>query len=85
MLISQLLRCYSYIVLASMVLTWLPVNDTTRSLTRLVDALTEPLLRPLRKALPPGGSELGNGGALLRAGGSQSPDLTYFPHPPPFR
>ena len=55
MLISQLLRCYSYIVLASMVLTWLPVNDTTRSLTKLVDALTEPLLRPLRKALPPGG------------------------------
>ena len=55
MLISQLLRCYSYIVLASMVLTWLSVNDTTRSLTKLVDALTEPLLRPLRKALPPGG------------------------------
>ena len=52
MLISQLLEFYSYIVLASMVLTWLPVNDTTRSLTRLVGALTEPLLRPLRKALP---------------------------------
>ena len=54
MLISQLLRFYSYIVLASMFLTWLPVNDTTRSLTRLVGALTEPLLRPLRKALPQG-------------------------------
>ena len=55
MLISQLLEYYSYIVLASMVLTWFPVNDTTRSLTRLVDAFPEPLLRPLRKALPPGG------------------------------
>ena len=55
MLISQLLRFYSYIVLASILLTWLPVNDTSRSLTRLVGALTEPLLRPLRKALPPGG------------------------------
>ena len=52
MLISLLLEFYSYIVLASMALTWLPVNDTTRSLTRLVGALTEPLLRPLRKALP---------------------------------
>jgi len=54
MLISQLLEYYSYIVLASILLTWLPVNDTTRSLTRLVGALTEPLLRPLRKALPQG-------------------------------
>ncbi len=55
MLISPLLELYTYIVVASMVLTWLPVNGTTRSLTRLVDALTEPLLRPLRKALPQGG------------------------------
>ena len=55
MLISLLLEFYSYIVLASMVLTWLPVNDTTRSLTRLVGALPEPLLRPLREALPQGG------------------------------
>ena len=79
MLIIQLLEFYSYIVLASMVLTWLPVNGTTRSLTRLVDALTEPLLRPLRKALRQdhgaGGAELGTGGALLRAGGSHAPDL----------
>ena len=55
MLISQLLAFYTYIVAASIVLTWLPVNGITRSLTRLVDALTEPLLRPLRKALPQGG------------------------------
>ena len=53
-MLIQLLEFYSYIVLASMVLTWLPVNGTTRSLTRLVDALTEPLLRPIRKALPQG-------------------------------
>ena len=58
MLISLLLEFYSYIVLASMVLTWLPVNDTTRSLTRLVGALTAPLLRPLRKVLPQGGQNL---------------------------
>ena len=57
-MLIQLLEFYSYIVLASMVLTWLPVNDTTRSLTRLVGALTEPLLRPLRKALPLGGQNL---------------------------
>ena len=56
MLVSQLLDLYSYIVLASIILTWLPVNGTTRSLARLVNALTEPLLRPLRKALPQGGS-----------------------------
>ena len=54
MLISQLLNFYSYIVIASMFLTWLPVNDLTRSLTRVVDALTEPLLRPIRNALPQG-------------------------------
>ena len=54
MLISPLLELYTYIVVASMVLTWLPVNGTTRSLTTLVDALTEPLLRPIRNALPQG-------------------------------
>ena len=54
MLISQLLEFYSYIVLASMVLTWFPANGITRSLTTLVDALTEPLLRPIRNALPQG-------------------------------
>ena len=54
MLISQLLGFYSYIVLASMLLTWLPVNDITRSLATPINALTEPLLRPLRKALPQG-------------------------------
>ena len=55
MLISLLLEFYSYIVLASMVLTWLPVNGTTRSLKSLVAVLTEPLLQPLRKVLPQGG------------------------------
>jgi uncharacterized protein YggT (Ycf19 family) len=55
MLISQLLEFYSYIVLASMFLTWFPVNDTTRSLRSLVDAFTEPLLQPIRKVLPQGG------------------------------
>jgi YggT family protein len=55
MLIGPLLEIYTYIVVASMVLTWLPVNGITRSLTRLVDALTEPLLQPIRKALPQGG------------------------------
>ena len=54
MLISPLLEYYSYIVLASMFLTWLPVNGITQTLTRLVGALTEPLLRPLRKVLPQG-------------------------------
>ena len=55
MLISQLLEIYTYIVVASIVLTWLPVNGITQSLTRPVDALTEPLLKPIRKALPEGG------------------------------
>ena len=36
MLISQLLGFYSYIVLASMLLTWLPVHGITRSLAREV-------------------------------------------------
>ena len=57
-MLIQLLEFYSYIVLASMVLTWLPVNGITRSLTTLVDALTEPLLRPIRNALPQGGQNL---------------------------
>ena len=55
MLIGPLLEIYTYIVVASIVLTWLPVNGITQSLTRPADALTEPLLQPIRKALPQGG------------------------------
>jgi YggT family protein len=55
MLIIKLLNLYLYVVLASMVLTWLPVNGITRALAALVHSLTEPALGPIRKVLPQGG------------------------------
>ena len=55
MLIIKLLDYYSYVVLLSVILTWFPVSSTTLSLVKLANSLTEPVLRPIRNALPQGG------------------------------
>ena len=58
MLIIRLIDIYSFIVLAAVVLSWVPVNRRL-PLVMLVDALTEPALRPIRQVLPPmGGLDL---------------------------
>jgi YggT family protein len=54
MLIIKLLDYYSYVVLLSVILTWFPVSGTTLSLVKLANSLTEPVLRPIRNALPQG-------------------------------
>lgn len=57
--ISYLISLYVYIILASVILSWLmafgvvnPYNRFVGSLAQALSAVTEPLLRPIRAALP---------------------------------
>ncbi len=53
------LQLYTYLIVASAILSWLVAfnvvntrNDFVRSIGRFLDAVTEPVLRPIRNILP---------------------------------
>jgi YggT family protein len=57
--ISYLITLYTYVIIASVILSWLMAfgvinayNPFIRSLWQGINAVTEPLLRPIRDALP---------------------------------
>jgi YggT family protein len=57
--ISHLITLYIYIIFASVILSWLmsfgvvnPHNPTVRAIHHALEAVTEPLLRPIRRAMP---------------------------------
>lgn len=54
MLLVRLIDLYSLIVLAAVILSWIPV-DRRNPLVMIVHGLTEPLLAPIRSVLPPMG------------------------------
>lgn len=53
-LIGTLIDLYSLIVLAAVIMSWLPVNRRNALVTALY-AATEPVLAPIRRVLPPTG------------------------------
>ena len=65
-LLLLLLDIYWWIVLAAVVVSWLVAlgllnvyNHLARSIIRALEALTEPVFRPIRKVIPPiGGLDL---------------------------
>jgi YggT family protein len=57
--ISYLITLYTYVVIAAVILSWLmgfgvinPYNPYVRALYQALSVVTEPLLRPIRNALP---------------------------------
>jgi YggT family protein len=57
--ISALITLYIYIIIAGAVMSWLiafnvvnPYNQFVRSLWQALNAVTEPLLRPIRRMMP---------------------------------
>ena len=57
--ISSLITLYIYIIIAGAVMSWLiafnvvnPYNPIVRSVWQALNALTEPLLRPIRRWMP---------------------------------
>lgn len=59
-LIAYLVEAYVFVLIARALLSWFPARAGTplASVVRVLDAVTEPVLRPVRRVLPP-----------LRAGG----------------
>ncbi len=58
-LILKILDLYSYVIIATAIMSWLLAfdvinfrNDIVRSIWNFLNALTEPLLRPIRRFLP---------------------------------
>jgi YggT family protein len=56
---SYLITLYTYIVIANVILSWLmafgvvnPYNPTVRVIWQALNALVEPLLRPIRAVMP---------------------------------
>jgi YggT family protein len=54
-IVRQIIWAYSLVVLARVVLEWVPVGDEhpVGKLRRVLRSLTDPLLRPLRALIPP--------------------------------
>jgi YggT family protein len=52
-LIGLLLQLYSFIMLARVLLSWFPNIDRSNPIIQLLYDLTEPVLRPIRQAIPP--------------------------------
>jgi YggT family protein len=57
--ISYLIQLYVYVIIAGVILSWLmafgvvnPYNPTVRGIWQTINAVTEPLQRPIRNALP---------------------------------
>lgn len=49
--IEALLGAYSFILMARILVSWLPI-DANNPLVRFLDEATEPVLRPIRSVLP---------------------------------
>ncbi|MCB1521680.1 MAG: YggT family protein [Hyphomicrobiaceae bacterium] len=57
--ISQLITAYIFIIIASVIMSWLigfgiinPYNQIARTIWNFLQAVTEPALRPIRRMLP---------------------------------
>ena len=51
-LLDALLGAYSLVLLGKAIVSWFPVN-THNPIVRFLDSLTEPVLTPVRKNVPP--------------------------------
>lgn len=52
--LAQLIDLYSLVVLAAVILSWVPL-DRRHPLVTITRGLTEPALAPIRKVIPPMG------------------------------
>jgi YggT family protein len=51
--ISLLLQVYSYVLLARALVSWIPNLDPYNPIMQLLYQITEPVLEPIRKLVPP--------------------------------
>ncbi len=51
--ISVLLQVYSYVLLARALISWIPNLDPYNPIVQFLYQITEPVLEPIRKLVPP--------------------------------
>ena len=55
-ILVTVVQFYSYVVLARVILTWLPNVSRTNPIVEFIYQITDPALKPIRQALPATGS-----------------------------
>jgi YggT family protein len=53
LILAQLLRIYTFVLLARILMTWIPGLDPYNPIVRFLFQVTEPVLEPARKLIPP--------------------------------
>lgn len=51
-IILTILQIYSFILLARVIMTWIPNLDYSNPIAQFLLQVTEPVLKPIREALP---------------------------------
>ena len=54
-IISLLLNMFSFLILARVLMSWVPNLDPYHPVVQFIMQATEPFLKPVREALPPAG------------------------------
>ena len=54
-LLAAVLRIYTFVLIVRVLFSWLPPENRENEVYRFIGALTDPVLHPLRRALPPVG------------------------------
>ena len=52
-LLVTVVQLYSFILLARIILSWIPNLDRSNQIVQLLYQLTEPVLEPVRRTIPP--------------------------------
>lgn len=53
LILAQVLRLYTFVLLARILMTWIPGLDPYNPIVRFLYQVTEPVLEPARKLIPP--------------------------------
>lgn len=52
-LLVTIIQLYSYVVLTRIILSWIPNFNRSHLIVRFIYQVTDPVLEPVRRALPP--------------------------------
>ena len=55
-LLVTAIQLYSYVLLARIILSWIPNLNRSNPIVRFLYQITEPVLEPVRRAIPPLGT-----------------------------
>ncbi len=56
LLLARILQIYTFVLLVRILLSWIPILDPYHPVMRILYQVTEPVLEPARKLIPPIGA-----------------------------